>query len=63
MYSFLHSREGVIQGDPLALVANRIGFLPLIKRLKAEYPEFTQTWFNRNAGAIGAFDNIELYFN
>ena len=27
---FLHSKEGVIQGDPLAMIAYGIGVLPLL---------------------------------
>ena len=40
-----------------------IGVLPLIKNLKAAHPGVTQPWYNRNAGAILTFGNIELYFN
>ena len=42
--SFLHSKEGVTQGDPLAMIAYRIGILPLIKNLKREIPDVTQPW-------------------
>ena len=31
MSNFLHSRKGVMQGGPLAMVAYVIGVLPLIK--------------------------------
>ena len=37
MASFMHSREGVTQGDPLDMVAYSIGIIPLIKNLKAEH--------------------------
>jgi hypothetical protein len=35
---FLFSKEGVTQGDPLAMVAYGISLLPLIRRLKDEFP-------------------------
>ena len=60
---FLHSREGVMQGVPLSMVAYGIGVLTLIKQLKAPYPEFTWDWYADNAGSLGTYDNIELYFN
>ena len=37
--SFLHSKEGVTQGDPLSMIAYRICILPLIKNLKREIPD------------------------
>ena len=44
MASFLHSREGVMQGDPLDMVAYDIGILPLIKIPEAEFTDATQNW-------------------
>jgi hypothetical protein len=39
---FLSSMEGVIQGDPISMVAYGIGVLPLIRQLKHEFPEVEQ---------------------
>ena len=63
MASFLHSREGETQGDPLDMVAYVIGVLPLIKHLKYAYPDITQPWYADDAGAIGTLYNIGLYFS
>ena len=52
-----------MQGDALAMVAYVIGVLPLIKRLKLAYPDVTQPWYANDAGELGTFDNMELYFN
>ena len=61
--SFLHSKEGVAQGDPLAMISYKIGILPLIKNLKQEIPDVTQPWYADDAGALGTFTRIETYFN
>ena len=50
------------QGYPLAMVSYGIGVLPLIKRLKVEYPDVTQPWYDEDAGAIGMYKNTELYY-
>ena len=63
MSIIIHNGEGVTQGVPLYMVAYRIGFLPLIKCLKLEYPDITQTWYADNAGALGTFNNLERHFN
>ena len=42
--SFWNIRDCVNQGDPLDIVDYIIGVLPLIKRLKAVYPDFSQPW-------------------
>ena len=52
-----------MKGGPLALVAYNIGFLPLIKKMKAAYLEVTEPWYTDNSGALGKFNNVELYFN
>ena len=36
---FLHSKEGVTQGYPLAIIAHGIGILPLINELCATHPQ------------------------
>ena len=53
----------MIQGDPLYMVAYGIGVLPLTKHLIMAYPGITQPWYDDDAGALGTFNNMELYFN
>ena len=55
---FLHSKEGVTQGDPLAMIAYGIGVLPLIRELWNAHPWVTQPWYADDAGAGGKFTNI-----
>ena len=43
------------------MFAYGIGLLPLIKRLKSEYPDVTQPWYDDNNGELGTFTNIKLY--
>ena len=62
-FSFMHSKEGVTQGDPLAMIAYSIGILPLIKNLKREIPDVTQPWYTDDAGALGMFAIIDTSFN
>ena len=45
------------------MVSYGIVVLPLIKHLKAELTNITQPWYADNAGAIGTFTNVKLYFN
>ena len=55
MASILHSREGVTQRGPPAMIAYRIGILPLIKNLKQEIHDVTHPWYSDNAGYLGTF--------
>ena len=55
---FLHSKEGVTQGKPLAIIAYGIGVLPLIRDLRGAHPRVTQPWYSDDAGAGGKFTNI-----
>ena len=52
---FLHRKEGVTQGDPLAMIAYGIRVLPLIRALRRDHPHVTQPWYADNAGAGGSF--------
>ena len=60
---FLQSREEVTNGETLDMVAYGIGILHLKKIMKAVFPDVTQPWCADNAGALGTFKNVELYFN
>ena len=59
---FIFSKEGVTQGDPLSMFAYGIGILPLIRQLKAEFPQVEQPWYADDAGAGAKFDEIERFF-
>jgi hypothetical protein len=59
---FIHSKEGVTQGDPLAMAAYGILLLPLIRQLKREIPDVSQPWYADDAGAGGNFGSLRRYF-
>ncbi len=59
---YLHSQEGVTQGDPLAMVAYGLGILPLIRYLKQKFPTVEQLWYADDAGAGGTFAAIRRQF-
>ena len=58
----LHSKDGVTQGDPLAMIAYGIGILPLIRYLRRYHPCVTQAWYADDAGAGGGFGDIMDHF-
>jgi hypothetical protein len=58
---FIFSKEGVTQGNPLAMVAYGISLLPLIRRLKDEFPSVEQPWYADDAGAGGKFADLRRY--
>ena len=45
------------------MIAYGIIILTLIKTLKWEIPDVTQTWYTDSAGSLGTFAIIETYFN
>ena len=54
----LHSKEGVTQGYPLAMIAYGLGILPLIWDLRSAHPRVTQTWYADYTGAGENFVGI-----
>ena len=54
----LHSKEGVTQRDPLAMIAYGLGILPLIRDLWTAHPRVTQPWYTDDAGSGGTFAGI-----
>ncbi len=58
----IFSKEGVTQGDPLAMVAYGLLLLPLIRSLKSELPDVNQPWYADDSGAGGSFAGIRKYF-
>ena len=59
---FLHSKEGVTQGDPLAMIVYGIGVLPLIRELRNAHPRVTQPWYADDAEAGETFKQILEHF-
>ena len=52
------SREGVTQGDPLAMVLYGIALSPLAERLKEAVPDAVQPWFADDAAMVGRASRI-----
>ena len=57
----IFSKEGVTQGDPLSMFGYGIGVLPLIRRLKEEFPSVKQPWYADDAGAGGHFTELRAF--
>jgi hypothetical protein len=58
----IFSKEGVTQGDPLSMFGYGIGILPLIRKLKLEFPALKQPWYANDAGAGGSFTDLRKNF-
>ncbi len=58
----IFSKEGVTQGDPLSMFGYGIGILPLIRKLKLEFPAVKQPWYADDAGAGGSFTDLRKFF-
>jgi hypothetical protein len=59
---FILSKEGVAQGDPLAMVIYGIMLLPLITHLKMKFPEVIQPWFADDGAMDGEGDQVAACF-
>ena len=59
---FLHSKEGVNQGDLLAMIEYGIRVLPLIRELWSAHPWITQPWYADDTRAGGTFQQILEHF-
>ena len=56
---FLHSKEGMTQGYPLAMTAYDIGILTLILYIRAVHSQVMQLWYTDDAGAGGKFEALQ----
>ena len=59
---FLNIKEGVTQGDPLAMISYSIGVLPLIRDLWDTQLCVTQPWYADDVGAGGKSGHILDHF-
>ena len=55
----LMSKEGVMQGDPLAMSMYVLGIMPLIQKLKGTQ----QVWLADDAAAGGSLDNLKEWWS
>ena len=58
----MHSKEGVTQGDPLAMITYGVGVLPLICNLRRDHPRVTQPRYVDDARAGGKFGDVMSHF-
>ncbi len=49
----IHSKEGITQGDCLAMSLYKVALMPLASRMSEMIPEALQPWYCNNAGAAG----------
>ena len=60
---FLHIKERVTQGDPLAIIAYGLGIPPLIRDLRMSHTRVTQPWYYDDAGTGGNFAGTQRNFD
>ena len=51
--SILHSKEGITQGDPLAVLLYGTALTPLVEHLRKDYLDILQPWCADDAAFIG----------
>jgi hypothetical protein len=52
--TFLYSKEGVTQGDPVSIFIYGLGLLPRIRQLKSEFLMVQQLWYVDDAQELEA---------
>ena len=57
----LYSKEGVTQGDPLAMVLYGLAMVPLSKQLREEFPQVLQAWYADDAAVEARCSQIGKY--
>ena len=60
--TFLYSKEGVTQGDPLSMFMYAVGTLPLIRSLH-DPGRWTQLWYADDASAGGTLSELRNWFD
>ena len=61
---FLFSKEGVTQGDPLAMIAYGLATIPLMKSLvRVDDVDWSQIWYADDASVMGPFSEINKFFD
>jgi len=60
--TYLYSKEGVTQGDPLSMFMYAIGTLPLIRSLNNP-THWTQLWYADDASAGGLLPDLRQWFS
>ena len=55
----ISSKEGVTQGDVLAMILYGLALLTIIKELKTNFLDLKQPWYADDAAATGKFQQIK----
>ena len=58
---FLHSEDGVTQGDPLAMILCDHTVLPMIRDLKSQFKNLLHLWFADNGNAGGKLQELKQF--
>jgi len=59
----IFSKEGVTQGDPIAMFMYGIGIVPMIRKMKELRPNFRDSWYADDGAGQGNFVEIREYLD
>ena len=59
--TFLYSKEGLAQGDPIAMICYGVGTLPLVRPIKKKLPDTTQSNYADDLAILSKFKEIREY--